>query len=406
MLKEEDLRQGQKTLPQPQKHYKTPVLMKNGIIRYCSTVVNNSASNPKKIKNIIKLKLFVNDSEIPSGNNDDDDDQCPFDSFNNNEDDSISNDEDESPVEELAEQHFESEEEKSKRISDEFMDKLKKSLNNEAECNVSVNNQDAFIDLKETYIGQYSVLQICLLILVFINTCNLPIHYYTPLLSLIGCFLPLGSLKKIPSTPSKFFSKFFDIFCNSTAEKFNYAEKGKSSMEIQLYDLQTKMQEKINSRKYRELLYNGKLEIFQKHLNKSYEKVISDINDGLMHLSLFPKFLCYAFNFVFQLFLDGVTPFRGASENLIPAYLVNLQLPLQNRFHLENMIMIGLVSMRGKCDEEIYFKKLVDKLNEKLYSFELKIAGTVFKCSAVVSSIILDTVELTKLFRISSGSTK
>ena len=385
-----DLKANQITKPQKIGHYQTPVRMHDGSLRYCCTPIkliddSSSSSSPKR-NNVTRVTLTTQQEQQKT-----DEEQMEIEE------------------EEAIENHLDSQNNSSPLtnpqppidFSQEFMKKLEESMTNASNIQVSDNKQ--FILLKETKCGYYSALEICFAILVFLCYCNLPMAYYSPLVSLIGLFLPPGSLSIIPNTQTKFFSKFFDLFCSSAPEKQIVSVKGIGTMEMQFYDLEKKLQEKFNLKSYRQLLLEGKLRIIERFKSKAHEKELTDINDGLVHVNYFKRFLCNCCNFVFQLFLDGVSPFTGSNESLIPAYLVNCQIDLDNRFRIENMIMIGMVSLRGLHHEDQYFEKLVSKLNEKLQGFKIALGGIIFKCQGIVSSLIVDTVELENIFKLSSG---
>ena len=71
------------------------------------------------------------------------------------------------------------------------------------------------------------------------------------------------------------------------------------------------MQEKFNNKKFRKLIYNGKRNIMQRKKEKAFEKILKDINDGIMMRGLNDGFLKYQQHFGFQMFIDGVSPFKG-----------------------------------------------------------------------------------------------
>jgi len=169
------------------------------------------------------------------------------------------------------------------------------------------------------------------------------------------------------------------------------------------YDLQQKLQEKFNSKEYKRLLFEGKQNIIKRYNSKSHLTCLTDINDGRVHIELYDTFLKYQQNMVFQIFIDGVSPFKGSSENLIPVYLVNVQIPFERRYDLENMVMVAMVSIKGECDVQEYFKRITEKLNKTLAGFNLILNDITFKCKGVITSIILDTKERQEIFYQSNG---
>lgn len=283
------------------------------------------------------------------------------------------------------------------QISNKFMKNLSDSLKTNSK--IVIQNMDDWCRLQQKISDNTTVMQLLLVVFIFFYHANLPVVHLPFLLGILILAAPWMKKHLLPKTESKFQSDFTNVFCDNTHEIFKLG--GDNCMLF--FDLEKKMQEKFSNNRFRTLLHAGKMRIIQRNGMKSFEKFLEDINDGSMMRRLNNGYLMYQQNLSFQIFIDGVSPFKGSSHKLIPVYIVNLQIDLENRFKLENMIMIGLLSIKGEFDVQIFYTKLVERLNQKLQKMILKLGEDHFECHALVTSIICDMKERESIFNFSSG---
>ena len=283
-------------------------------------------------------------------------------------------------------------------ISEEFLQYLKQSQNDRSVFEISETFK--FTLLKNVRFGRFVLMEICLLILCFMYYCNVPFIYLSSLLALIGSLVPWDLAEHLPASYQTFRTNFIGIFFDMKPEKIFF---GKSNVEMNFYSFKKKIQEKMNSRRYRKLLYEGKNQILQRRTSKIFEKYMEDINDGKLLRFHNERFLSFHHHLNFQIFIDGVSPFKGSSQKLLPVYLVNLQIPYSERYKLQNVIMIGLLSQNGSFDEKLFLEQLVKRMNNEMKEFQIKLHGKSFSCSAIVTCAILDTKEKESIFMMSNG---
>jgi len=289
------------------------------------------------------------------------------------------------------------EEKTEEGVSNQFWTDLKASSMDSFP--ISFKKKMAFKFLNSVYVGSLTVLQLMVAVYVFIYYSNIPYIYLTPLLALIHSIIPIHAQNVFPKTAAKLYSKFLNIFCSSKPEIIPLEGEN----EIYLFDFSKKLQEKFNSKKYRQLLVLGKQKIAENLRTESFKKVLTDINDGIMMRQLNKGYLAFHHHFPFQIFIDGVSPFTGSSTEEIPIYVVNLQIPFEERYKLENLILAAILNKKGHVDHKLFFQKFVERMNSSLEKLQVNLAGRVFNCEGIVTSIILDTKEKENVFNFTNG---
>jgi len=291
-------------------------------------------------------------------------------------------------------------EECEKKNSENFMKALEMSENNKTIFPFL--HSLKFQRLCTIIIREITILHLCLFVLVFMYVANVPFFYLDSLWAILELFVPTEVAHLVPMTYQTFTSAFLSFFFELQTTKFVF-ETSEGSCEMYFFDFSKKLQEKFNSRKFRNLLLQGKKRIIEKMKNNYASTILQDINDGRLLRYLNKNYFSYQHHFPFMIFVDGVSPFKHSSEELIPIYLVNLQLPINERFKLENIILVALLARCGKWNNETFFNKLVERLNEEMKHFDICIDGTIFPCEARVITIIVDTKERESMFNFSSG---
>jgi len=243
-----------------------------------------------------------------------------------------------------------------------------------------------------------SLLEVYLVVLCLLYFVNFAWFHLKKVLLFVKWLLP-DYVSGIFNASSNFLnSTILGFYCLMNAQKTQL-----SNGTILLFDFQQKIQEKFNSRSFREALLNGKLRIRKDMQNQKYKNVMEDINDGAYMVHLNKTILRKSQNLALQIFLDGVSPFKGASESLVPVYLVNLQISLAERFDLKNMILIALLDTKEKENYSLFLQKVSEKLAEELKAFKIQFNGKRFSCKALVINAVMDLKEEEKVVCQSSG---
>ena len=131
--------------------------------------------------------------------------------------------------------------------------------------------------------------------------------------------------------------------------------------------------------------------------NKTYLKVLQDINDGKDLRNWNSIHFGKGTDFPLQMFVDGVSPFKNSKLQLVPVFLTNLQIPLEDRFKLSNMILVALLSSKNtEIDYPFFLDELVKELNPHLEHFKITLGETEFDCEADVLNLVMDISEKEK----------
>lgn len=258
-----------------------------------------------------------------------------------------------------------------------------------------------FSKFLNTLILGKSLLHIALLVLIFFVYGNLSNFNFEKFFVFLNWLVEIPWSGRILKSCTKFFNQFVSVFIDLITEKIK-TPSGTGYMIV--YDFEKKMQEKFNLLSYRKALLSGRSKISERFRKKTYLTTLSDINDGTYLRKLYEEELNDSRHFVFQFFIDGVSPFKGCSDSLVPIFLVNLQLPFEERFHLTNMLMIAVVASKNiKLDYDAYLELIANRLNQKLNNFTLEITPYQHQCKALVVNDVMDMAEQEKAVYHSSG---
>ena len=278
-----------------------------------------------------------------------------------------------------------------------FLRDLKESC--QKNCNSFLNNQLDY--LNRIHIFGKTLLQISILLVCLLYYCNIPSQHFNKFLSFINWLLPSSLSSMLYSSTNVLFSRFINLFIDITPQKIS-VPSGTGYMV--LFDFSGKIQEKMNMKSYRNDLFSGKMQIFRKRKFKTWETVMDDVNDGSYMRYFYENTAKKWSDFIFQMYLDGVQPFKGCLQSLVPVMLVNLQIPLEKRFRLENVILLGLICSKDmKADYPYFLQQIVQKLNPRLEKFEIEVNSEKYTCEAYVVNAALDLSEKEKALLLSSG---
>ena len=243
-----------------------------------------------------------------------------------------------------------------------------------------------------------SLLEVYLVVIALMYFVNFAWFHLKKILLVAQWLLPESVAGLFRASSSFVNAVILSFYCVMNAQKIQL-----SNGTILLFEFREKIQEKFNSQSFRKALLEGKLKIRKDFANKKFESVLEDINDGAYMVHLNKTILNKSHVLPFQIFLDGVSPFKGASETLVPVYLVNLQIPLTERFDLKNMILIGLLASKEKQNYNVFLQKLASKVAEDMKSFKVQFNGKRFSCKALVVNAVLDLKEEEKVVCQTSG---
>lgn len=296
--------------------------------------------------------------------------------------------------------------------SDVFVQSLKESLVNDY---ISCWNhwKTLFRKIKQLEIKPgLSVLMYVFLIYLFIHVCNIPQCYVAILLSIIGLGL------NIPNNVYQIFPMTFDklsnvinlykteeskriTFCRKQMQYYSEQEVKRRKWRVNsknfigwfyFYDIEQVLSLKFDDSNYRASLLRGITHIVHLLKNTSAQQV-ADINSGRVIRKLrepgqlLSSFLCQPF----MLFLDGVALFKSGTDSIIPIYAINLNLPAEERYNMENLLLIGIMSTKACSSFHHYLQyavKIVNKLCEIGYT--VTVANKRFRIRALVVTFAVD----------------
>lgn len=286
---------------------------------------------------------------------------------------------------------------KKKEIVMNFFSDLKKSLDMKAKPRKGMLETL----LKLVFHVDVNMLMLHVALLVFYFFANIPKLHFEKLLKIFDFFLPPIVKNFLSNTSRTFFSEFVSQFWNITAEKLD-CPSGKGC--ILVFDIEKLLQEKIKSATYRKDWWEGICSICTSIAKKSWETVLKDVNDGQFMVDWNRKHLFNDICTPFQMFIDGVQPFQGSREVLVPFFLTNLQMDIEKRFDLGNMTLCAMLSTKAPdIDYKYFLETVVPKLNAKFESFKMNLNGKEYACSAEVINTVMDISEKEKALMHSSG---
>ena len=279
----------------------------------------------------------------------------------------------------------------------QFIKDLKDSL----KSTYTENNTLELEDLRQLSDRGKSFEKIATALLVLYCNANIPKLHMNKVVCLVKWMLKATLSPFFFKTTNTLFSKFINLFSNSSSQKMKSA-CGKGEMIF--FDLEKAFQAKFNTQQYRKSLYDGKKRILKRILEKSYLKEYVDINDGTEMRKWNDKYFLKGTTFSKQGFIDGISPFKSGNESLTPVFLVDLQLSIDERFKMQNMVLAALLSTkRAKFDYEYYMKQFVANITKQLSSFSIILNKKSYKCEAQIVDLVMDISEKEKSLMISSG---
>jgi len=257
-----------------------------------------------------------------------------------------------------------------------------------------------------------SVLMYIFLIYLFIQVSNIAYCYISTMLNIICLGL------NIPDYIYQIFPKTFDrlttivnLYETEQSERITYckqqmkyykekevkARKWKITNNnnfigyMQLYDIVKVLSLKFNDSCYRAALLRV-IDMVKQQIDYPREQ-LSDINTGRVLRKLretggpLSSFLVQPM----MLFLDGVALFKSGSESVIPIYGINLNLPVEERCNMQNLLLIGIMSTKNCSSFEDYLKYTIQTLNTVWENgFHVSIANNNFRIRSLVVVFSVD----------------
>jgi hypothetical protein len=221
-----------------------------------------------------------------------------------------------------------------------------------------------------------------------IHVCNVPQCYVSTLLNIICLGL------NIPNNVYQIFAMTFDklatvinlyeteeskriTFCKKQMQYYTENEVKRRKWRVNsknfigcfyFYDIEQVLSLKFDDANYRASLLRGINHIVHL-LQNTWPHQVSDINSGRVIRKVrepgepLSSFLCQRF----MLFLDRVALYKSGTESIIPIYAINLNLQAEERYNMENLLLIGIMSTKACSSFHHYLEyavKIVNKLCE------------------------------------------
>jgi hypothetical protein len=236
-----------------------------------------------------------------------------------------------------------------------------------------------------------SIAMLLLAILIFTTTANLPMMFIPYLLNLLRPLLPLEHRDRFPSTVTEFHKHLYNLMEKPRIKK----QVGTNGGEYYIYDTREAMRMKHYNSKYLRALLKGIEEraARQKDIEAGW---IADYEDGAFctELRKSGEFLSFHQNRSRQIFFDGISPFKHSEESVTVCYSVDTGLHITERFKIENVIIVGLLSKKNGAPYREFIKACVDEMNLLCDGFEITDKNdNNITCNSIVTSVVVDTKE-------------
>jgi hypothetical protein len=158
-----------------------------------------------------------------------------------------------------------------------------------------------------------------------------------PLLIMVCILLPVEIRAIFPQTVTKFNHQFWNILHTPSGTKYIWLDKKLEKFDensfdhrlinrryghITVFDLKQLLSTQYQNSKFLNHLYDGIEHYKQRKLDRD-NGILMEYDDGDVVQGLRNTHMKYAHHFSWQLFIDGVSPWKHGKETLVPIYLAN-----------------------------------------------------------------------------------